>query len=70
MNEKSFMSKRLTFMKFDQIKRNATAYLGGNVAGVQVLEFAPRIKDGYPRRARLLNAIEVPAPVLPPMETC
>ena len=73
-------------MKFDQIKRNATTYPSGIAKGVQVLEFAPRIKGdltmgakvlgslsrigNYPRVARLLNPIEVPAPVLPPMETC
>ena len=85
--KKSFMSKRLTLMKFDQIKRNATAYSLGNIKGLKVYWSLPMIKGDlgaipmpfetirmfYGIRsnvARLLKAIEVPAPVLPPMETC
>ncbi len=44
--KKSFMSKRLTFMKFDQIKRNATAYPWGNIKGLKVYVFLPGISDG------------------------
>ena len=42
---------------------------GDLTMGAKVLGSLPRIGN-YPRVARLLNPIEVPAPVLPPMETC
>ena len=35
-----------------------------------MLEFAPRARRYGARVARLLNIIGVPAPVLPPIETC